>query len=919
MYRPAFLVLLLVWALVLPAPSVVLAQPIDAEPVPRQATPEPTRLAGPDRVATAAALSRTAWPASDDVVLASAANFPDALTGGALAERLDAPLLLTAPDALSSATRTEIARLDASKVVVLGGTAAISSAVTNTLTGLGLTVDRIAGIDRYDTAARIAARLGDFEEAAVVNGETFADAVTAGALLAGPDVVPILLTRKDALPAVTAQTLAAAGTTTVDVVGGTAAVSAAVEATLTQRDLDVQRLGGPTRYATAAIVAGEALSRLTAPALELVLATGADFPDALAAGPFAARIGGLLLVTPRAGLTGAPEVSRLAGLSMTRFDRAYLVGGPAAIVDGGGLAGASARGAVALQRSAEINGLPGSAAAATVEPLATQTALGVLADGGNAIDATIAAAAVLGVAEPFSCGIGGGGFMVIRSAAENRVVTIDGREEAPAAYFPTVFIDPETDEPIPFAERVTSGLGVGVPGTLDTWQVALDRYGSRNLDELLGPAIEAADYGIPVDETFAVQSADNADRFALFEPTAELYLPHDGQPRAEGEWFRNPDLATTYREIASQGSDAFYQGDLAGDIVDAVRTPPLAVDDPPAPVRPGLMVEDDVNDYEARVQEPTVTSYRGLEVYGMGLPSSGGLTIGLALNQLEATDDTLGPIPPGDDEELFHRFLESISLAWADRNAYMGDSAFVDVPEEGLSSQAYATERAELIGETFAERPFPPGDPFAFQGGPAAPAGPAAAVSSSVTGSTTHLNVSDNLGNVVSYTFTIEQIGGSGIVVPDRGFLLNNELTDFDPEPPHPNAPDGNKRPRSSMSPTIVTEGDDVVMSLGTPGGATIITTVTQILLAVVDGWQSLADAVAAPRVANFNSESNFAETAFVLSEVARALEDRDHTFTDIGEIGAASGIAFGSDGIVTAVAEPVRRGAGDAGVVAAP
>ncbi|MGI9015839.1 MAG: gamma-glutamyltransferase [Euzebya sp.] len=873
-----------------------------------------TRLAGDNRVTTAVAVSQEGWDSSPVVLVASADSFPDALAGGALAADLDAPVLLTQPDALTAATAEEITRLGATSAIVLGGTAAVSEAVAEDLTDAGLTVDRIAGADRYDTAAQIATRLAPFPEAALVNGEMFADALSAGALAAGPEPVPTLLTRPDDLPDATAAVLRDAGVLEVDIVGGEVVVSATVAEVVQSSGVRVNRLGGPDRYATSALVAGEALSRMTDTTVPLVMATGDAFPDALAAGPFAARTSGLLLLTPGQGISGTS--ARLVGLSATRFSQAYLVGGEAAISDDAGIAQAMSDGLTASQRDATVDGPAGSAAAATVEPLATQTALQVLADGGNAIDATIAAAAVLGVAEPFSSGIGGGGFMVIRSAAQNRVITIDGREEAPQGYFPTVFIDPDTGEAIPFPERVTSGLGVGVPGTVDTWRVALENYGTRTMEDLLGPAIEAADYGIPIDSTLAAQTAANAERFALFDSTSALYLPHDGQPRLEGEWFRNPDLAQTYREIGAGGAAAFYQGQLAQEIVAAVTAPPLVSDDTPVPVRPGLMTASDLGDYQALLQQPTVSSYRGLDVYGMGLPSSGGLTIGLALNQIQALDDTLGPIAPGDEEELAHRYLESLGVAWADRNAYMGDRRYVDVPEDGLLNPDYAAERAGLIGETAGARPVAPGDPFAFSDDPS-PSGPITpGFTTHLSGSTTHLNVSDAFGNVVSYTFTIESIGGSGIVVPGRGFLLNNELTDFNAEPPHANAPEAGKRPRSSMSPTIVMDGDNVVLSLGTPGGATIISTVLQTLLGVVDGGHSLADALAAPRFANFNGEMSVAEPEFLTTDLAAALEARGHVFREIGEIGAASGIQFNADGTVTAVAEPVRRGAGDAGVI---
>ncbi len=541
-------------------------------------------------------------------------------------------------------------------------------------------------------------------------------------------------------------------------------------------------------------------------------------------------------------------------------------------------------------------------AAASVDPLATRTAIRVLRHGGNAVDAAVAAAAVLGVVEPFSCGIGGGGFMLIGRG--DRVATNDHRETAPAAYEPDTLIDPDTGEPIPFEEAVTSGLSVGVPGTVRGWDRVLERFGSMSLGSLLRPAIAIARQGFVVDDVFASQTRDNLERFRSFTSTRRLFLTNDGRVPRIGSVFRNRDLAHTYDLIAQQGADAFYQGKLARAIVRSVQAPPETRSSD-LDVRPGLMTAQDLARYRAPFRAPTRVSYRGYDVFGMGPPSSGGSTVSEALNILEGFE-----LGAGSRTRALHRYIEASSLAFADRNAYLGDSDFVDVPLEGLLSQEFAAERRELIGPEASPKPLPPGDPFPYDGD-------SEAVSASINtgGSTTHLTVSDAAGMVVSYTFTIEQIGGSGIAVPEYGFLLNNELTDFNFEPPHPNAPEGGKRPRSSMSPTIVTKDGKVVLALGSPGGSTIINTVLQVLLNRLDFGMTLPEAVAAPRLAPQNAYPILAEPAFLSSEVSDALESLGHSFEEVEELGTVAGIEFLSGGRVRAVAEPVRRGGGSAAV----
>jgi gamma-glutamyltranspeptidase/glutathione hydrolase len=548
-------------------------------------------------------------------------------------------------------------------------------------------------------------------------------------------------------------------------------------------------------------------------------------------------------------------------------------------------------------------------AVATVDPYATKIGLDVLRRGGNAIDAAVAAAAALGVVEPFSCGIGGGGFMVIRRA-DGKVTTIDGRETAPKAFPENAFIDPATGQPYAssrFTELATSGLSAGVPGTVATWEMALDKFGTKKLDSLIAPSERLARVGFTVDPTFTKQVADNQARFKDFTTTRALYLPGD-QPPATGSTFRNPDLANTYRRIGRRGSRALHTGAVARDIVNAVKKPPLIANST-RNARPGYMTLDDLASYKAKRRYPTRTTYRGFEIVGMGPPSSGGSTVGEALNILE------GFTPLGDTLNATHRYLEASKLAFADRGAYLGDPDFVKVPLTGLLAKEFAAQRRLQISDKAMTAPVAAGNPWPYE-----PASrntrPSTRQSSAVEGpSTTHLTTADRFGNVVSYTFTIESTGGNGIVVPQRGFLLNNELTDFDFATGRPNSPKGGKRPRSSMSPTIVLKDGEPVLALGSPGGSTIITTVLQVLVNRIDLVRSLPDSIAAPRASQRNTASISAEPGFISSPLGQALTEPpyEHKMADGGEIGAVTAIEFLGDGRVLAAAEPTRRGGGSA------
>ncbi|MEV7807491.1 gamma-glutamyltransferase family protein [Microbispora sp. NPDC088329] len=582
-------------------------------------------------------------------------------------------------------------------------------------------------------------------------------------------------------------------------------------------------------------------------------------------------------------------------------------------------------------------------AVATVDLDASKAALTVLRQGGNAMDAAVAGAAALGVTEPYSAGLAGGGFIVYYDAHRRKVTTIDGRETAPRAMTSTAF------EGIPFEEAVTSGLSVGVPGSVAQWDLALREYGTMPLRQALRPAIEIAEKGFVVDRTFHDQTQQNAGRFGDFTSTASLYLP-GGQPPPVGSVFRNPDLARTYRELGIRGPAWLYGGALGREIVATVKKPPVRRG-ATRNVRTGLMEMADLRAYRALERPPVKVTYKGLDVYGMAPPASGGSTVGEALKILEVLPKV-----------GLHEYLEASRLAFADRNAYVGDPAYVNVPLNELLSDGFAKERACLIGPRAMGHPAAPGSPDGSYG-PCAPVSPSPGTpgpspapcpttSPALTAvpeetqagkpeetqagkpeetqsgkpegpETTHLVVTDRWGDVAAYNITIEQTGGSGIVVPGRGVLLNNELTDFTfgPASGDPNLPAPGKRPRSSMAPTIVLKDGRPLLAVGSPGGATIITTVLQILVNRLDFGMTLPEAVAAPRASQRNIAVTQAEQAFIDRHCAE-LGALGHSFAlpttpPVGEIGAATGLEFLGNGRVQAVAEPpFRRGGGSALVV---
>lgn len=565
-------------------------------------------------------------------------------------------------------------------------------------------------------------------------------------------------------------------------------------------------------------------------------------------------------------------------------------------------------------------------AVASDSAVATRAGLEVLRRGGTAADAAVAVASTLGVTDPFVAGIGGGGYFVYYDARTHHVYTIDGRETAPAAATSNLFIDPATGKPLPFPTAVTSGLSIGIPGTLMTWQRALARWGRFGLAADLKPAERVAASGFRVSATLREEDRENAFRFDQFSSTKALFLP-GGQLLGTGTLMRNPDLARTYREIGRKGIKALYGGPIGADIVRSVHHLPLA---PGATLtaRPGAMTRSDLARYSTVLRKPTHVRYRGYDVYSMAPSSSGGTTVGESLNIL--SNFRLAAMSR---VQFWQHFLESTRLAFADRNRYIGDPSFINVPLARILSPAFARQRACLINPAHAlTSPVAPGNPFAGAGG-CTPVQPAATQAPSDGASTNHFVVADRYGNVVSYTNTIEELGGSAVVVPGRGFLLNNELTDFDFAPLQPGVPDPNlaaagKRPRSSMSPTIVLHHGRPFLAVGAAGGATIITTVLQILTERIDLGMSLPAAIAAPRASQRNSATTTAEPAFIALPTTAGLDQLGQSFvmsdtsplnpaiTIAPTIGVASGLELLGHGRMLAAGEPVRRGGGAAGVV---
>ena len=561
-------------------------------------------------------------------------------------------------------------------------------------------------------------------------------------------------------------------------------------------------------------------------------------------------------------------------------------------------------------------------AVASMDTNASQAGIDVLKHGGNAIDAAVATASTLGVTIPFVAGPGGGGFMVIYLAKTHQIVTIDGRETCPSACTPTMFTDPKTGQPLGYDYASDQPLATGVPSMVATWAKAISRYGRDSLAADLQPAIGVADRGFRVNADFRQLTESDLPELQAYPASRALLLTRAGQPLPVGHLLRNPDLARTYRLLGRYGPSYLYGGPLGQAIVQADDHPVLTPGSKVVAL-PGIMTTSDLRAYRARVQAPTHVRYRGLDIYSMAPPSSSGSTVGEALNILSGYHLSAEPRATA----LFH-YLEASRLAYADRNAYVGDPRYVSVPLSGLLNPAFAATRRCLIHNQALASPVAPGHPAPpYQG--CQNQNPAQAASSEGR-HTNNIVTEDKWGNIVAYTNTINFFGGSGETVPGYGFLLNNEMTDFDFAPPSPgaydpNLPAGGKQPRSSMGPVIALRDGKPVFSVGAAGGSTIITTILQIIMNHVDFGMSLPAALAAPRVSQTNSATSLAEPAFYDSALRKQLTSQfGEKFTvATGPIlpldhypGDATALQILGRGRSEAIAEPVRLGGGSALVV---
>jgi gamma-glutamyltranspeptidase/glutathione hydrolase len=581
----------------------------------------------------------------------------------------------------------------------------------------------------------------------------------------------------------------------------------------------------------------------------------------------------------------------------------------------------AAPGAAAAGKQPTAVGTGGGAASMDLN--ASEAAISVLRHGGNAIDAAVAAASTMGVTIPFVAGPGGGGFMVIYLAKTHQVVTIDGRENCPAACTTTMFVNHKTGQPMNYFFASDQPQATGVPSMVATWAKAVSSYGRESLATDLRPAISVADHGFRVNADFRQLEQSDLPELRAYTASRKLFLTPGGNPLPVGSVLRNPDLAKTYRLLASHGPSYLYDGPLGRAIVQADDHPALAPGGSKVVKLRGIMTTSDLRAYQARIQAPTHVRYRGLDIYSMAPPSSSGTTVGEALNIMSGWNLSAEPRATA----LFH-YLEASRLAYADRDAWVGDPRYVGVPVHSLLDPRFAATRRCLVHHTALTSPVAPGDPFPPYQKCKNQSAPVPAANEGMH--TNNIVTVDKWGNVVGYTNTINFFGGSGETVPGYGFLLNNEMTDFDFAPPapgayDPNLPAGGKQPRSSMGPAIALQGGKPAFAVGAAGGATIITTILQIIMNHVDFGMSLPAALAAPRVSQTNSATSLAEPAFYHSALAKQLTSQfGEQFTlATGPIlpldhypGDATGLAFLGHGQIQAVAEPVRLGGGSALVV---
>ncbi len=528
---------------------------------------------------------------------------------------------------------------------------------------------------------------------------------------------------------------------------------------------------------------------------------------------------------------------------------------------------------------------------AVAHPLAAQAGYDVLDDGGSAVDAAVAVQLVLTLVEPQSSGIGGGAFMVHHDVTTQTVATYDGRETAPASATPNLFLNAD-GTPMKWRDAALGGRAVGVPGLMRMLALAHADHGMLPWDDLFQPAIDLAENGFTVTPRLAGLLAKDSEMPDI--PGTRDYFYPGGAPLKAGDTLKNPSYAAMLRTLAEQGAEAFYVGDIAAGIADTVSN---------APRNPGVMTADDLAGYVAKRRPPVCAPYRSYRVCGMGPPSSGGILVAQILGMLSHFD--LASMPPYSPEAM-HLIVEASRLAFADRALYVGDSDFVPVPVAGLVDPRYLADRARLIQPGVRLPTAGPGQPgrTAWKHGPDTDGQRGL--------STTHFSIRDRFGHTVSMTATIERAFGSKIM--SQGILLNNELTDFSFRPtadgrPVANAVAAGKRPRSTMSPTLVFDSADrLVLAIGSPGGSRIAGYTLKTIINVLDWNMHVADAIAAPNVTSRGGTVDI-EPFDAAKDLKTALEALGHKAKIRPLTSGLHGIHLHADGTMRGGADPRREG----------
>ena len=563
-----------------------------------------------------------------------------------------------------------------------------------------------------------------------------------------------------------------------------------------------------------------------------------------------------------------------------------------------GFAFIAAAGAPCFAAAATPTGLAAGASVArkhmivAAEPDAAAAGLAMLRNGGSAVDAAIAAQMVLTLEEPQSSGIGGGAYLIVSQGST--LAAYDGRETAPASARPDMFLDAQ-GRPRPHNAAVPGGLSVGVPGAIRVLAKAHAAHGKLPWAKLFEPAITLAEQGFVVPRRLPLELDDGGPQLAAMPGIRALFFAPDGTPLKAGQTWRNPKLGITLRQIAQQGPDAFYKGEIAGEITEAIAK---------APVNPAVMTTADLAGYEARERTPVCGVYRAYRVCSMPPSSSGGVTVLQILGLLQRfPSEQLQPRTLS----AVHLVSEASRLAYADRDRWLGDPDFLTVPLAGLLDRAYIDSRSRLIDPMRSMGIALPGTPPMRK----AELLDFAPMRPQVESGTSHLSVVDDAGEVVSMTTSVEAAFGAQIAA--GGFLLNNQLTDFSFEPvidgkPVANAPAPGKRPLSAMSPSIIFAPDGTFFAaVGSPGGRQIIGYVAQAIVNLIDAKLSMAETAAAPRHVNTNG-ATLIERGTPLESFAPALTAMGHQIRTVRFDSGLNGIRRVQDGYEGG-ADPRREG----------